>query len=291
MAVARFCARIGIPRSTWYSWRYAHLAGRPHLRRPAPVVDELEEPAAVHAYQWSAWGHRKIWAMLRADGVAVSQSSVYRALKRRELLQPARYHAERRAMAQARKAAFVEAPTRRNRVWQTDFTRIEISSGSAWLISPVTDHFAKVCLAAPVSATQAARDAVGALAAAIVEAEALLGHSLLLDCTDRETGKIHPVIVVTDNGPAYKSADFATFFARRPELIHVRTRHYAPQTNGVVERFNGSLKYEHLYRLEIPNGQALVDEVEAYRDIYNRIRPHEALGFDRPLETYLRSPI
>ena len=37
------------------------------------------------------------------------------------------------------------------------------------------------------------------------------------------------------------------------ELRHVRTRHHAPETNGVVERFNGSPKYEHLYRLEIPD--------------------------------------
>jgi hypothetical protein len=40
-----------------------------------------------------------------------------------------------------------------------------------------------------------------------------------------------PLTIVTDNGPA---------------LRHVRTRHHAPETKGVVERFNQSLKYEHL---------------------------------------------
>lgn len=45
------------------------------------------------------------------------------------------------------------------------------------------------------------------------------------------------MILVTDNGPCYKSTDFARFIASRPELRHVRTRRYAPQTNG-VERFN-----------------------------------------------------
>lgn len=77
--------------------------------------------------------------MLRADGIHVSQSSVYRALKRRGLLQPARYQAQRRAWAAERKQAFVTTPTRRNRVWQTDFTRIDIASGSAWWIAPVAD--------------------------------------------------------------------------------------------------------------------------------------------------------
>lgn len=290
MGVQRFCARIGVPRSTWYSWREAELCGRPHKRWPAPVVDGLEGPAAEQAHKWSAWGHRKIWAMLRTDAVAVSQSSVYRALKRQGLLLPARYHAERRALAEARKKAFVEAPERRNRVWQTDFTRLEISSGSAWWISPVTDYYAKVVLAATVSTRIASRDAIVALEAAILTAEGWLGTSLLADCTDPATGEISAVVVVTDNGPAYKSVDFARFIARHPELAHVRTRHYAPETNGVVERFNGSLKYEHLYRLEIANGQALTNEVEAYRDIYNRVRPHEALGLTPPLDTYLRGP-
>ena len=290
MGVERFAARLGIPRSTWYYWRSAHLAGRATARWPAPVVDELQAPAAQTAQKWSAWGHRKIWAMMRADGLTVSASSVYRALKREGLLLPARYHAERRALAEARKKAFIEPPTRRNRVWQTDFTRLEITSGSTWWIAPVTDYHAKVCLAAPVSTRIAARDAIAAIQAAIANAEKLIGGTLLADCTDTATGEVTPVIVVTDNGPAHKSADFTRFVASRPELAHVRTRHYAPETNGVVERFNQSMKYEHLYRHEITDGQHLVEHVEEYRDIYNRVRPHEALGLTPPLQTYLSTP-
>ena len=286
----RFCRRLGIPPSTWYDWRAAHLAGRPRKTWPAPVVDAIAVPAAEQAHRWSAWGHRKIWAMMRVDGVKASQSSVYRALHRQGLLQPARYHAERRAMAEARKKAFVTPPSRRNRVWQTDFTRIEITSGSVWWVSPVTDYATKVVLAAPVSTRIAASDALGALRAAIEEAERLLGHTLLQDCVDPDTGELHPLILVTDNGPAYKSSDFARFIASRPELRHVRTRHYAPETNGVVERFNGSLKYEHLYRIEISDGQELQDEIDRYRELYNEVRPHEALDWARPLDVHLTPP-
>lgn len=287
----RFCTRLGIPTSTWYSWRAGHLAGRPTRRWPAPVVEAVEEPAAAQARRFSAWGHRKVWAMLRADGATVSQSSVYRALKRQDLVLPGRYHAERRALAEARKKTFLTPPTRRNRVWQTDFTRVEIASGSVWWIAPVTDYAAKVCLAAPVSARIAGADAVEALRAAVANAEALLGHTLVEDCVDPDTGELHPLTIVTDNGPAYKSDAFARFIAGRPELRHVRTRHHAPETNGVVERFNGSLKYEHLYREEIGDGQALVEEVEAYRALFNDVRPHEALGFQRPIDVYLTPPL
>lgn len=115
----------------------------------------------------------------------------------------------------------------------------------------------------------------------------MLGHPLLEDCIDRRTGELTPVTIVTDNGPAYKSSDFLHFIASRPELAHVRTRHHAPETNGVVERFNGSLKYEHLYRLEIADVLELTDETEAYRTLYNEVRPHEAIDFDTPLSRHL----
>ncbi len=75
-------------------------------------MDAIEEAAAEQAHRWSAWGHRKIWAMLRADGVAVSRSSVERAVRRRGLLLPARYQTERRQLAVARRATFVAPPAR-----------------------------------------------------------------------------------------------------------------------------------------------------------------------------------
>jgi len=222
--------------------------------------------------------------------VAVSRSSVERALRRRDLLMPVRYQAERRQLAVARRAVFVAAPTRRNRVWQTDFTEYETSRGGTWRVSPVVDYATKVCLASPVSGTTTARDAIRAILVAIAEAERLLGQPLLEDCVDRLTGELTPVTIVTDNGPAYKSADFMHFIAGRPELTHVRTRHHAPETNGVVERFNGSLKYEHLYRLEIADVLELADETEAYRTLYNEIRPHEAIDFATPLSRHLLDP-
>jgi transposase InsO family protein len=289
--VRRFLARLGIPRSTWYAWRAAHLHGRAVRRWPAPVVDGLAPRAAETAHRYAAWGHRKIWAMLRADGVQVSASSVERALRRQQLLQPRRYQAERRQLAAHRKAVFLDPPARRNRVWQADFTEFETSCGGTWRILPVLDYATKVNLVAPISATSTARDAIEAIELAITEAGRLLGHSLLEDCTEPRTCEVEPLVIVTDNGPAFKSADFAHFIARHPELRHVRTRHRAPETNGVVERWNGSLKYEHLYRQEIPDVLALDEEVRVYRELYNWVRPHEALGFATPMSRYLADPL
>ena len=129
LSVTGFCALAGIPRTTWYRRRAA--ADRPTRSWPAPVRDRIEQPAAQLALEWPTWGNRKIWALLAADGHQPSQATVRRAPARRGLLQPADVRRERRELARARKAAFVEPVTRRNRVWQTDFSELGDHRGAA----------------------------------------------------------------------------------------------------------------------------------------------------------------
>ncbi len=74
-----------------------------------------------------------------------------------------------------------------------------------------------------------------------------------------------------------------------------RTRCYATSApasghrrlNGVIDRFFGTLKYEHLYRAPIDDGGALAMETARFPDIYNRIRPHQSLGDRTPRDAYL----
>lgn len=250
-------------------------------------MDEIEELAAAHAYTYGAWGHRKIWAMMRAEGARGSASSVARALKRRDLLQRPNFRHERRMYAQVRKETFLNPPTRRNRVWQADFTEYETDAGGTWRICIVIDYASKVVLAARVAGTSTALDAIQTVSDAIAEAERLAGHALAYDCVDLETGEILPLALVTDNGSAFKATRFRTFIDSLTEVRHVRTRHHAPETNGVVERFNATLKYEHLYRLPIPDATTLMEEVATFITFYNTRRPHQALGQRPPIEAYI----
>lgn len=250
------------------------------------MVDEIEELAAAHAYTYGAWGHRKIWAMMRAEGTRGSASSVARALKRRNLLQRPNFRHERRMHAQVRKETFLNPPTRRNRVWQADFTEYETDAGGTWRICIVIDYVSKVVLAARVAGTATALDAIQAVTEAITESERLAGHGLVHECVDVETGEIIPLSLVTDNGAAFKATRFRTFIDSLAEVRHVRTRHHAPETNGVVERFNSTLKYEHLYRRPIPDAATLMDEVREFITFYNTRRPHQALGQRPPIEAY-----
>lgn len=290
MPISRFAELIGMPRRTYTRRRSRWLAGEPGKGPwPAPVVDRIEPTVAKLAEAWPAWGHRKIAALHRVEypDITVSDASVERAMRRRGLLQPVDYQAERRLLAQARRAAFVEPPTRRNQVWQLDFSELETLAEATWRIAGCADYHAKIELGWRVSPTQNAHDAIAAVLVAIDEAEQLLGYPLIEDITDPVTGEIDPIVVVTDNGPAFKSVAFARFIASRPELSHVRTRRKSPHTNGVRERAFGSLKYEHLYRHDITDGDMLATETERYRQIFNTIRPHEALDMRRPIDVYL----
>lgn len=281
-----------MPRRT-YQYRLAKWrAGAPPKGPwPAPVVDRIEPTVAKYAETWEAWGHRKIWAIAHADGHDVgSQSSVKRAMARRNLLQPVAYQAERRQLAREPREAFVSPPTRRNRVWQFDFSEFETASDATWQLAGTVDYWAKPVLGCRVSTTKTASDMIAALDMAVASGEALIGGPLVNDCVDPETGEIEPVIVVTDNGSAMRSGAVAAWFAKRPWMRHVRTRHRAPETNGVIERWFESLKYERLYRHDIADGSDLAEHVDGFIDEYNRIRPHENIDWHRPLERYLKTP-
>jgi transposase InsO family protein len=90
--------------------------------------------------------------------------------------------------------------------------------------------------------------------------------------------------------PRPGAAPFARHIAARPEFAHVRTQYRAPETNGMIERWFQSLKHEHLYRHEIPDGPALAGEVDRFLDVYNMRRLPEALDFALPIDRYLRPP-
>jgi len=237
---------------------------------------------------------------MRADGHQVSNSSVQRALRRRGLLLPQGFRADRKSWAKLRRRVFRDPPTERNRIWQTDFSEFETTNGGIWRICAVIDYTTKYCLAVTVTPTGRGADALHCLQLAVAEAQRVLDLDDLradrgvMDIVDAEDNVIAvapaPIAVVSDNGPCFRGKVFQTAFAGDdPLLRHVRTRNKSPQTNGVVERFFGTLKYEHLFRGYIGDGDALDMEVHRFRIIYNTIRPHQTLADRTPKHAYLDS--
>jgi transposase InsO family protein len=289
MPVSRFCRLTGIPRRSYHRWQAdCRHTGRAKGPWPAPVVDPAEALVAKYAADWPAWGHRKIYGLMRADGHHLPMSSVERAMRRRGLLQPIDYQGQRRELAKARSAAFAEPPTAPNQVWQLDFSEYETTTGGIWRLAGACDYYSKYEYGWHIAPTCTGADAIEAVRIAIAGAEALAGGGPLLDQLpiDPQAGRPVRIKLVTDNGGAFKGHAFAAFIASRPELPHIRTRRKSPGQNGVRERAFGSLKYEHPYRCEIDTLTDLAHESDAYRQVFNHIRPHEALGFHRPIEVH-----
>ena len=243
--------------------------------------------AAKYAADWPAWGHRKIRWLMAADGYTASASSVQRAMRRRGLLQPIDYQGQRRELAKARKAAFADPPDGPNQVWQLDFSEYETTTGGTWRLAGVTDYFTKYEHGWHIAPTCTGADAIAAVSIAIAEAEQLAGCSLAEALTDpghradppdqaghRQRGRVQRDRIRRGSSPPGPSC-----------CTSARARK-SPGQNGVRERAFGSLKYEHLYRLEIADLPTLAREAEVYRQIFNHIRPHEALGGHRPIEVY-----
>ena len=290
MLTSRFVRLVGVPERSYRRWQQRQRDGRPAKGPwPAPEQDRIEPVAMEYADRLPAWGHRKVGELMRVDGHHAPDSTVLRALRRSGRVQPVDYQAERRQLAQARRAAFVVPPSGPNQVWQLDFTEFETTRGGVWRIGGVADYWSKLELGWHVSTTANHRDAIETVEQAIRESEALTGRPLAQLLADQTTGEIRPIALVTDNGPCFKSVRFAAYIEKRPELIHIRTRRKSPNQNGVRERAFGSLKYEHLYRQEIDNGHTLGLEVEAYRQLFNTVRPHQAIGMRRPLDVHLQA--
>jgi transposase InsO family protein len=244
---------------------------------------------AKHALAHPAWGHRKIWAMVRHDGHVVSEASVLRHLRDQGLLLPAGYQRERRRLAERRKAAFATEPAGPNKVWQLDFSEFETTTGGTWRLAGCRDYYSKYEHPFHVSPTANQYDAIAAVEAALADFETMFAHPLAELCpVDADTGELQPVVtIVTDNGGPFRSCRFEAFIAAHPELDHVHTRVNSPGQNGSRERGFGTLKYERLFIDEIDDAVMLAKRAEDYRIEYNEIRPHEAIAWNRPREVHL----
>jgi len=290
MPTARFSRMIGVPERSYRRWQAKARGERPPKGPwPRPARDAARELVIRQALAHPAWGHRKIWAMVRHDGHRVSQATVLRTLRDEGLILPAEYQRERRQLAAERKAAFAATPTGPNQVWQLDFSEFETTHGGTWRIAGCRDWFSKLEHPFHTSPTANQHDAIAAVELALADYERMFGHPLIDACeVNVDTGEVIPTVtIVTDNGGPFRSLNFQLFITAHPELRHVRTRVKSPGQNGSRERGFGTLKYERLFLDDIPDALELVDRAEDYRIEYNEIRPHEAISWNRPLEVHL----
>jgi hypothetical protein len=87
-----------------------------------------------------------------------------------------------------------------------DFSEFETTAGGTWQLAGVIDYVAEYSLACPAFGTQTAADVIASVQGPMEHAEWVLGIPLKEYLVDATTGEVHPLVLVTDNGPAFKSS-------------------------------------------------------------------------------------
>ena len=145
MPTARFCRVVGVPERSYRRFQARQRAERPR-RGPWPRPRRVAYRDAVIAIaeRYPAWGQRKVSALARHSGYAVTASTVLRILDDAGLVLKADYQRQRRDLAKTRKAALMVEPSAPNQVWQLDFSEYETTSGGVWRVGGVADYYSKV---------------------------------------------------------------------------------------------------------------------------------------------------
>jgi len=272
----RVCRVLEFPRSTIYAQEQRQAANVVPLHRarrgPKPKVSDADLLAAIRAdlaaSPFTGEGHRKVWARLRIlRDIRVGRSRVLRLMRENQLLSP-----HRRPQGAPILHDGTITTDRPNEMWGTDGIRIEtVDEGWVWVFSAV-DHCDACC--------------VGIHAVKIGNRFAALqpiaqGLKAEFGATGADAGR--GLALRMDNGTQYTADDFLNqvkFWGIAPSFAFVAE----PQTNGVAERFNRTLKEQAIHGRIFKNVEEVRTAVTAFKDRYNRHWRLEKLGFMSPLE-------
>jgi transposase InsO family protein len=272
----RVCRVLEFPRSTIYAQQAREsvkvLALRPARRGPKPKMADTDLLVAIRAdldaSPFTGEGHRKVWARLRIlRDIRVSRARVLRLMRENALLSP-----HRRPQGAPNLHDGTITTDRPNDLWGTDGIRIETADeGWVWVFSAV-DHFDACC--------------VGIHAVKIGNRFAALqpiaqGLPTEFGTTGAEAGR--GLTLRMDHGTQYTADDFLhqiRFWGIAPSFAFVAE----PQTNGVAERFNRTLKEQAIHGRVFRNLEEVRTAVTEFKERYNRHWRLEKLGFMSPLE-------
>lgn len=272
----RICRVLEFPRSTIYAQQKREAAKIvalfPKRRGPKPKVSDVDLLEAIRAdlaaSPFTGEGHRKVWARLRIlQGIRVSRARVLRLMRDNLLLSP---HRRPQGVPTLHDGTITtDCP---NQMWGTDGIRIQtVDEGWVWVFSAV-DHFDACC--------------VGIHAVKIGNRFAALqpiaqGLNAEFGATGADAGR--GLALRMDYGTQYTADDFLNqvkFWGIAPSFAFVAE----PQTNGVAERFNRTLKEQAIYGRVFRNVEEVRAVVTEFKERYNRHWRLEKLGFLSPLE-------
>jgi transposase InsO family protein len=277
LSVTQTLQELGVPESTFYRWykRYRE-AGYDGLadRKPGPrqfwnrIPDEVREQVVDVALERPEQSSREVaWFITDHEGYFISESSVYRILKAKDLVTSPVF---RLVSASDR---FENPTTRVNEMWQTDFTQLKVIGWGWYYLCTVLDDYSRYILAWRLAPTMASEDVKRTLD--IARERTAITEQIVVQ---------HRPRLLSDNGPSFVSQSLARYLDIY-KIKHVRGAPYHPQTQGKIERYHRSMKnivkldnYYFPWQLE--------QAIAAFVDYYNHHRYHEALDNLIPADVY-----
>jgi putative transposase len=244
----RACAIIGQARRTLYY--------HPKARDEAAIAERLQELAQERP----RWGWRRLLIMIRRGGIGVGEFR-FRRIYRSLALQ---VRPRKKRKVRYVRGNVVPPVSRPNERWSIDFIHDRLTHGRNIRAIAVVDDFTRECLALEVGFSFGS-------------------HDVIRSFEDIAFERGFPETIRFDNGSEFTSHAMLTWGAER--LVHL---HFIdpgkPTQNAQIESLNGKI------RDELFNAHAFTTIFEArrraaaWREDYNEVRPHSALGYRSPRE-------
>jgi len=276
LPVKQTLAELDIPRSTFYRWyaRYLETGAEGLTDRSSQprqfwnrIPQSVREHVVQVALEQPELSPRELaWHLTDTEAYFLSESSVYRILKAYDLVTSP-------AFILLKASDHFQQPTKRvNELWQTDFTQFKVVGWGYYYLSTVIDDFSRYILAWKLTTGMAHTDVQDTLDLALVATGV------------KQVALQHRPRLLSDNGPAYISADLADYLQMHG-LRHTRGRPFHPMTQGKIERYHRSLKNiicleNHYFPWELEQA------IAGFVDHYNQQRYHEALDNLTPADVY-----
>lgn len=270
LGVSRTLREIGINRSTFYKWYDDYQTNgveglKPRKRSKVQwnqIADPVKRKIVELALDHTDRSPRELACdMTDKHGYYVSESSVYRILKSRGLIQIPAFDVVKTA------DKFHNPTVRVNQMWQTDFTYFKVIGWGWYYMSTVLDDYSRYIVEWELCNTMTATDV-----------ERILDKSLL------KTDLTQMPKLLSDNGACYISGqlnDYMTIVGMK----HVRGAPAHPQTQGKIERYHRSMK--NVIKLEnYYNPEELKQAIKRFVHYYNNQRYHESLNNLTPSDVY-----
>jgi len=200
------------------------------------------------------------------EGLYVSESTVFRILKRDGLIKPAEIVGFKAGKEYHRKTK------KPNELWATDCAHLKVVDWGWYYLVTVMDDYSRFILAWELKSDMASGSLIDVVQQAV-------------DLTDMTDVPVDDrTVLLSDNGPGYVSRQFGEYLSL-VGVRHITAAPYHPQTNGKIERYHRTIKGEiNLVPHEMPG--ELEKAIKAFIEYYNYRRYHEGLGNVTPYDVY-----